>query len=192
MLDLFNDLPEHAQKHYHELARQHTKMLETSSHPFRGLRNIYKAADEANESLVGKISCKKGCAHCCHIRVSCTPLEAKMIYAYCVQHDIPIDEEKLKAVADLDQDEYMFSPQKRCTFLADDNTCKIYEVRPIMCRNHNSAIDPINCDTDVNPFAQVGSIIDWEAMMAATALIGHAGDQTHDSLPKRLLTEINK
>lgn len=166
------------------------EMINRSSHPFRALRQLYQIADEANKSVQRVASCKAGCSHCCNIRVACSSLEAKLIIAYCKQNDITIDIDKLEHLKDLDEHQYMFSPHKRCTFLSDKNTCNVYEVRPMSCRNYYVTNHPDKCNTDIYPHGKTSGIFDWESTIPAIALITVAEDGTHASLPKRILTEL--
>ena len=89
--------------------------------------------------------CKKGCSHCCYLKVEVLPPEAAIIVDY-VRNTFPpavrqrmLDRLKENAVAEV------FSTPKEyrqkalpCAFLGDDGTCAIYDVRPITCRGFGS------------------------------------------------------
>ncbi|MGL4370851.1 MAG: SEC-C metal-binding domain-containing protein [Spirochaetota bacterium] len=93
--------------------------------------------------------CRKGCAHCCYQPVACTDEEARLIYTYCYDKKIDIDfgkiERQLKHI-EFDY-ENNFSgkttwddqPEEDtpCIFLnIKDRTCRIWDVRPFVCRVH--------------------------------------------------------
>lgn len=172
---------------YREVKNLQQIMLLQST-PLEAAMQMFQATDAANdmlpEDVKASISCKKGCAHCCHIRVECGHLEAKVVVDYAKENNIQIDMERLEHQKDLDITEYMFSPHKRCVFLADDNTCKIYPVRPMACRNWFVVSDPKDCDTNVNPHGGVMSYSNMDATLPAVAIIG---DIMPDGFPKLLL-----
>lgn len=83
-------------------------------------------------------ACRTGCAHCCHIPVMLTRLDAERLG---------------KAIGVKPADVPHFDPDKRygkaqpCPFLTDGR-CGIYAHRPFACRNHyNLDMDGLLCDT---------------------------------------------
>lgn len=165
------------------------KVFETAGHPFRGLVRLYGVTDLENQSTAKEATCTKGCAFCCSIRVVATELETDMIARHCREHNIEIDTDKLEQQKDLDEDEYLLNPHKRCTFLAPDNSCKIYDVRPFACRNHYVANDPALCDTDAYPHGLVAGIENLPAALPAVAVMRK---YEIDSFPKLLLKSLKK
>lgn len=79
------------------------------------------------EALPGQIACRKGCAICCELP-SVNLLEARLIADYCAQHPVDSPARDPAKRPDGNQD-------GSCPF-CDDNACRIYEVRPIICRTH--------------------------------------------------------
>lgn len=93
--------------------------------------------------------CHKGCSNCCFQPVACTDEEAQLIYRHCAENGIYIDFEKLER-----QRRFMESDScgnftgtvnwnkqdegdQSCIFLnTDDRTCRIWEIRPFVCRVH--------------------------------------------------------
>ena len=163
------------------------KIFRQYGHEFAGLRKLYKRIDQANISSQQISSCKKGCAFCCHIRVAITELEARFIIHYCKTMGIEIDTAKLEDLRHLDEVEYMLHPNRKCTFLAENNTCKIYEARPASCRNYYVTSDPSLCDTN-GPSKYVETFINWESVMPSVALL-KVGGKT-GSLPDLILNEL--
>ena len=120
-------------------------------------RIIHKIIDEAIEYQVEldkqegyrPYFCHKGCSNCCYQPVACTIEEAQLIYKYCAENKIYIDFEKLERqhkyiefdssnnfngrTAWDDQPE----DDRSCVFLdKGEQTCRIWEVRPFVCRVH--------------------------------------------------------
>jgi Fe-S-cluster containining protein len=92
--------------------------------------------------------CHRGCANCCHEVVYCTADEARGIHQHCAQEGIPIAYAKLlrqleHVAADTNLDHTgvtTWSEQAQadqsCIFLAEDLSCVIWPVRPLVCRTH--------------------------------------------------------
>jgi len=128
--------------------------------------DIHEKIDKTNaEYFKGKaaVSCKKGCAHCCHIQVKVFEPEADLILEYCQDNDITIDMDRLEKQLGYDEFTYMLNPHRRCVFLADDNTCKVYDVRPGSCRNYFVTSPPDDCNTYTNSRGKVLSVMNLKA-----------------------------
>jgi len=94
---------------------------------------IQKMSFLANIEDAKKISCT-GCAkaYCCHIKETCaTDDEMDLALAYCDLKGIKIKKENVM--------------KQRCMFLSDDNKCRIYPVRPLVCRKMLSTDDISKC-----------------------------------------------
>src|SRR5260370_26742083 len=94
------------------------------------LKAIYELVDTENNNfnpqIKNQITCKKGCAFCCHIKVSATTLETDGIVKYCKEKEISIDLELLEKQKDIETpDQWNKIRHKKCVFLDTDNTCKI-------------------------------------------------------------------
>lgn len=122
-----------------------------------------------------KISCKKGCANCCSINVDISKEEAILLLEHSKEENIKIDWKKLKTQKKYNHDTY-FDLEKnlrKCVFLADDNTCKVYDYRPLSCRKFASLDNPEKCDLEngkqkVKRFVSVMAEIVACAAMTAT------------------------
>lgn len=131
---------------------------------------MYDVLDEINGERIAKSkdkpSCKKGCAHCCHIRVAATEMEANVVIDYMNHNDMNFNEEeveRLKKQAAISDDlEYMLSPHRRCVFLGEGNLCKIYDVRPSACRNYYVYNDPKDCDTYNTQHIDGKTLVDFD------------------------------
>lgn len=146
--------------------------------PFQMLQELYRMTDEAHEEIPESIrqsfSCKRGCAHCCHIKVSATEVEANLALAYAEENNIPVDKYTLEKQKDLSEKEYMFSPHKRCVFLGDNNECKIYPVRPMSCRNYYVSTPSELCNVELYPHGSVASYLHIEASIPAVVMMNNS------------------
>jgi len=111
-----------------KLARREKKIFEKLSLskelPLTKLEKLYMFLDELN-SYVGKFTpCKKGCSHCCYIKISISSLEGEYI-----ESNLGIKRKMKLNIKNL-----FGTP---CPFL-DNNTCSIYQFRPFMCRRHHA------------------------------------------------------
>ncbi len=83
------------------------------------------------------VSCKKGCATCCHYEVEITNEEA-LLLADLVQQGHKIDSKRLRAQAGKSRQDSTWKQgafiENRCVFLGDDMSCSIYLSRPTTCR----------------------------------------------------------
>jgi len=78
------------------------------------------------------MQCATGCADCCHARLTVTPVEATAIVDEIATwaRDRKI---ALHALAVRDQ-------TARCAALGDDDRCRIYAARPLVCRSHGAPV----------------------------------------------------
>lgn len=75
------------------------------------------------------MQCASGCSDCCHVRLTITRVEADAIRAAVAA----MPPERRAALADVAHPE-------RCAALDAAGRCKIYEVRPVVCRSHGAPI----------------------------------------------------
>lgn len=95
-----------------------------------------------------KISCKKGCSSCCMLHVDIMEEEAELILTHCKEKNIDIDWERLQEQQHYGSETFLSLPAetRKCVFLSEEGTCKIYDIRPINCRKLYSLDDPKKCD----------------------------------------------
>jgi Fe-S-cluster containining protein len=102
-----------------------------------------------------KATCKEGCAHCCYKFTTISLPEGIAIAEYLLtelsmgwnfQALMKKVYETAKAVAspDLNETKY-FEKQIPCPFLDSGSRCRIYDVRPAVCRYHYVVSPPENC-----------------------------------------------
>jgi Fe-S-cluster containining protein len=137
-----------------------------------------KLLDRAITENNHKTSCVKGCDYCCHQPVFVTPLEALAV-SLAVEKMLPDDRDELNTRVEAYIDKLESTPHMAegveatqmelcglgngptkeqfkalygpaCPFLKDKQ-CSIYDLRPLMCREHTSLDDPKKCEND-EPF----------------------------------------
>lgn len=139
-----------------ELVQLILKKLSKMHDGVKRARFIHRLVDEASEEafsnpVIQQLSpCKQGCTGCCHTQVSVTDDEAKLL-ALRVAEGVSIDVAKLQiqmTVRDNSTDFYAIPyEQRRCVFLSDQGSCRIYEDRPSVCRTNAVIGDAAQCDT---------------------------------------------
>lgn len=119
------------------------------------IRALYTAIDELLEAFLQRageegqpVSCKKGCAWCCHQEVYAISHEFLYLNAYVQKH---LSEEEGLAVLERAREKAMISMNRpveeqlkirsACPFL-DSGSCMVYEARPMACRIYLSASEP--------------------------------------------------
>ena len=75
------------------------------------------------------MQCRTGCADCCRVRLTITAAEAAAIRAEAAGW--PAARRRALAAA---------GPGDRCAALGEDDRCRIYAARPIVCRSHGVPI----------------------------------------------------
>jgi Fe-S-cluster containining protein len=83
----------------------------------------------------GDLQCGTGCADCCHARLTVTAVEARAIE----QHVAALAPEARAELAAL-AGRPLNPARVRCAALGDDDRCRIYAARPVVCRSHGAPI----------------------------------------------------
>lgn len=184
--------PEQIQQVKDAIQEWSTYLKETYPDRKDAVRASYKMIDQINrkhiDTLETKPSCKKGCSYCCHIPIKTIQDEVSVIAEYCKDNNISIDKERLREQSKLAQEEYIFSPFKKCVFLSDAGECNIYPVRPSACRNYFVFGDPKkNCDTD----GPVGETPQMFQMRSILTIMGLFDGKELESFPEALLKELD-
>ena len=107
-----------------------------------------------DSGLTPSVSCRKGCSYCCHSKISIIPVEALLIRSF-VKKEFSLDEQKSlnqriasrqKTAGDTTQiGQQALTGRPPCIFL-DGDACRIYPVRPFICRAWNS-LDAAGCES---------------------------------------------
>jgi Fe-S-cluster containining protein len=126
------------------------------------------------------LACGSGCADCCHTRPSITGVEADAVATHVAA--LPDDARaELAALAARPVD----PTAVRCAALGDDDRCRIYDARPVVCRSHGA---PIRLGDQVtachrNFTARGPAAADPDCILDQTTLstLVHAVDRAHGS-----------
>lgn len=189
---LFQNLTQHE---HEELMNHHAILVsvyKSTKNKSDAVKIMYQWVDNQIKNYPAQykaaVTCKgKGCSFCCHIQVVCTMAEAKTIVEYCKQKGIAIDKQKIKKQSKINKEDWLFSTHKRCAFLDDQGSCKIYDVRPIACRIHNSVSPVEMCDTDKSVSANVASYVEANVYSATAALAEETGIDSMTKLIYKIL-----
>jgi Fe-S-cluster containining protein len=124
-----------------------------------------------------RVACRKGCAHCCHLTVDITEPEARMLVDVATHENIPLDRAHLERQRDAPAFESLSLAERRCVFLQRDQTCAVYEHRPVNCRKYQVVDTSKKCDTVRFPGARVLNFVSAEAecLQSAAMTIYRAG-----------------
>ncbi len=96
---------------------------------FKSLKELYSFFDSFFEYSKGLVACKNGCSYCCHMEVGLYTVEAELI-----ANEIGVPLQKLQDTPEYRQNGWI-DMKRPCPFLVE-NSCSIYEVRPMVCRTH--------------------------------------------------------
>lgn len=101
------------------------------------------------------LKCQSGCAACCHVQLTVSPVEAAAITAQLTT--LPAE-----ARAALRQGLERPSTDRRCVMLLSDDTCAIYPARPLVCRSQGL---PLSYSPEQVPEeARLGLLADGRAL----------------------------
>ena len=125
----------------------------------RVLQVYQEQEDFAQEAAkVKKATCVEGCSHCCYKFTTTSLAEGIAIAEYLLTETsmnwgfdqlmkTVYEAAKLVSAPDLNEAKY-FEQQHPCPFLSPKKSCRIYKVRPAVCRYHYVVSDPSHCDVN--------------------------------------------
>ncbi|MCO5142176.1 MAG: YkgJ family cysteine cluster protein [Oligoflexia bacterium] len=100
---------------------------------FENYENFLKKIDETthkiNPEITQNLNCQRGCSSCCRSEIQVNKIEKEYIKKYLNQN--PLIQQKIS----LSQKQ-----KNKCSFLLEDESCSIYEARPVICRTHGYPI----------------------------------------------------
>ncbi len=156
-------------------------------------RFLHNAVDEYNQEvfshplLKALVPCRAGCTACCHTQVSTTYEEALLLSDY-INEGMEIDLNRLKLQSDQGQDAdsyFKLSFQDRkCVFLSEEGSCRVYHDRPMVCRTNAVVGDSKQCDTRFNESSQLRLVKTEKADMAIVS--AYLASQESGTLPSML------
>lgn len=160
-------------------------------------KELHMLADELirDEILInGKpehITCQKGCAHCCKQIVMVTQPEGARLFELAKERGIPLDAGRLERQAVQDDNGWLtlHGDDRNCPFLGSDNTCQVYDDRPLSCRKYFVVSDPDMCDIEKHPRDKVRVCYSVNAEVLTTAAFTALSS---GSMAQVLLAEIRR
>lgn len=137
------------------------------------------------------ITCTKGCAHCCKQIVMVTQPEGERLFELANERGIPLDAGRLERQAVQDDNGWLTlqGDDRNCPFLGADNTCQVYDERPLSCRKYFVVSDPELCDIEKHPMDKVRVCYSVDAEVLTTAAFTALGS---GSMAQVLLAEIRR
>lgn len=121
---------------------------------------MHQDMDRYVEESRGQVSCSRGCAFCCWIHVKISHSEAVLLAprVFALPDPDAAIQKLLRQSQAHDEESWkkLDKGDKSCIFLKEDNTCFVYDDRPMMCRIHHSVSPPENCDAENNPGQKIG------------------------------------
>ena len=118
---------------------------------------VYKLVEKhrsaSSSSSSSSSSCQRKCGGCCHGRVEINTEEAEALVRSAEHHGWEIDSVRLKIQKDFRVKDFESADElvARCVFLGEDQLCKVYNERPMVCRNHFVTTPRANCSTPEAP-----------------------------------------
>jgi len=88
-------------------------------------------SDDVTRRRAADLTCRSGCAGCCHVELSVNSVEAAAIRAH-LQQLPAADRQQLRSRLGA---RGQTAGSDRCVMLRDDDTCAIYAARPLVCRS---------------------------------------------------------
>ena len=174
------------------------KKLKKLGTPKKRAQFVHRMIDESNEQvfanpLIQQLSpCKKGCSACCHTQVSVTEDEASLL-ALRVNEGVTIDLERLKkqmVARDSSASYYSLSFETRkCVFLDEQGSCRVYEDRTSVCRNNAVIGSADQCDTSSGDVKSTRLVRTPEADLVTYAFF--LNSPSSGSLPYMLARSLN-
>lgn len=137
------------------------------------------------------VTCRNGCAHCCKMTVAITGHEAKQLLQVARAKGLPIDTARLERQSAYAEQTWQLQPEedRACLFLGSDNTCQVYEDRPLSCRKYFVVSPPELCNIDKFPGHKTLVFVDAGIEILTTAALTHSGC---GFMPGMLLEALDK
>lgn len=169
--------------------------IDKEADPLSLAYSFHEKLDEQMQHLLATsphakdVTCRKGCAACCHVYVGIFPHEARLLREHAGEIGVEIDEGRLARQAQKTEGTWLeLSPEdRRCVFLGDDDACRVYEHRPSGCRKYLVKNDPELCDADKYRNGDVSVVYSLEAELFHSAAMT-VFTRGRDSMAAVLLT----
>lgn len=154
-------------------------------------KKAHALIDEQNDKASHvPVSCAKGCGFCCHLEVEITEDDAERLADAVLERGLELDTERLKEQAGRQRLDEAWqkgvTAANRCVLLDENNGCRAYEARPLVCRKHSVTSPAPDCGTPgASPVPRL--IPMNEIIMSAYVTLA---ESRHGSLSKMLLRTL--
>ncbi len=145
---------------YMEIVRRMVQLLSGLKSGTDRARLVHQEIDAYNKEVFSNpvvkahSPCTAGCSACCHTQVSTTHDEAQLL-ARSVSEGIEIDQSRLQrqtGAGNSSEEFYKLSYEdRRCVFLDQAGSCRVYSDRPAVCRTNAVLGSADQCDTRQGP-----------------------------------------
>lgn len=145
------------------------EVVRSDQRPKHKYIRLVELIEQAGNYIAPHTACTQGCHHCCHMAVTITGYEAKVIGEYIgvPPQSVPMDIEHVmsKSSDELQEELRDTYSGKDCCFLVEGQ-CSIYSVRPLACRAYfNISGEPSLCDLTLgsNDVPSIDFTVLWAA-----------------------------
>lgn len=178
-------------RHFYEQMERIPKGYERGLAIMQTIDLIVSKTDE-NMPAGTKVSCKKGCSACCHMRVGVADSEAEVMVSHIKRLGLKLDRKRLLAQKDRFVEDYhtIGWEQQKCGLLADDGSCSLYQWRPSSCRKYAVVSPPEMCDPRRYKNAWIVQDVHAEAFVAALLALEEPDHRNDRNLANQLLRRI--
>ena len=121
--------------------------------------------EEAYKTEPKPISCGSSCSGCCHQKVDVLALEEEGIWNLTRENGIEFDENRLQKQLSCQQWSELNYEDRACVFLDDKDNCRIYDIRPLVCRRYYVTSEPQLCASGDR------SLVDYSANFPADTFL---------------------
>lgn len=161
------------------------------SHAFFEIKRLVEIVLD-NKEYKDAITCgtKNNCSFCCHDIIIMGKIESQHIKKVIISRKIAPNIDRVKQQNSNKPIKWM---DKACPLLLDENEngqrlCSIYDERPLICRTHNSTMDPSECNKEDNPKKVIreAKITILDGLGMTSFMLGNGSDKKDpcDSLVK--------
>jgi Fe-S-cluster containining protein len=162
---------------------------------------IYSQIDKAmvvDKKDKEKVTCKKGCSHCCQQMVFVTDDEANLLLPLLLKENETLSPQTLDYLTEQSKydtgtifDFWKLPKEKSSCVFLKDNVCTIYPKRPNACRTLQVTSKPDNCSKDKPIHTEIQKKVNLDAEIWAAAALGMPKTVT-DTMPKIILKKYRE
>lgn len=138
-----------------------------------------------------KITCTKGCHHCCYMNIDIFKEEAIALAIKIRKKQVWFNKEEFEIQKDMTSEDRQNQPPRPCIFLKE-GTCSIYKDRPSTCRKYYVVSEPEACSLLKNRGGEVASPLLYNAEIVYTAMAKVSPFPENASMPYMINKMLKK